>query len=228
MNCSLIKKLWICTALISIPSMSLATPMFYYKECVGNPAQGYTQITADYNEPLTTLTWRFDSTPGVDGFWLVVTLGESAWQTQNKYVAFYGDGKNKRVTAYVYDSSRGTHGRESYKDDSKFIGSFDLSYDGGTKFQFDIHTAIMNSDAFGSKFSKNWVGAVFGRPDIYEFPAKKKIGYIFQTLTKSNFQYQGDKINSIDFSGAYYPRKIPLEYTTMPEACLPLPPPNKC
>lgn len=122
-------------------------------------------IKTTFNDETELFTWsstiKRNLTTGViaDGGWLVVNDGPMPRKTVLEQVIFYLDGKNEKVSAYVYDGNKKI---QSWKT-TDFLDSADLMVDDTIEdertFYFDFDMSRIN--AMTDTFGPDWEGTSF-------------------------------------------------------------------
>jgi PEP-CTERM motif len=121
-----------------------------------------------------------------DGFRLVLNNGGNANGIANEFVVLYGDIKDNRISAYVYNGSF-----NSYDDPNGYLGTFNnVITAGNNNFGFNLDVTALNSLNL-----PNWKGISFG----------ENIGVWYQTYSTLTSAYSADgRITKFDGFDGYY------------------------
>lgn len=189
-----IKHMLGVVAIAAMAQNASATIHLYDDIEAGNDAGGeVTNITTTFDDVSQEFTWSHTiadtSTGSSDGFWLVVTNGNSPQRDLSEYVIFYGDVDTNRVTAYEYDAASGVG---SYNTSGNVLDTFDLDYSyssGFGTFSFDLDATDLNA----LNLSQEWTGIQFG----------SAIGYWLHPALDASFSYnRSGGIHDIEYGEA--------------------------
>lgn len=117
-----------------------------------------------------------------DGFWFVLNAGGNPKGIQNELPIFFGDLKNNRITAYVYDgqNSPGSWSTQPYL--KTYDNAFNIS---GSSFSFSLDVTSLNSLNLGG----NWQGINFAND----------LGIWYHPIATASFSYDHfGKITKLD------------------------------
>jgi hypothetical protein len=118
-----------------------------------------------------------------DGFWFVLNAGGNPKGIANELPIFFGDLKNNRITAYVYDGQNGPGSWSTQPFLASYSNAFHVS---GSSFSFQLDVTSLNSLNLGG----NWQGIEFG----------KDLGIWYHPIATASFTY--DRFGKITTFGA--------------------------
>jgi hypothetical protein len=148
------------------PASACSNPTYSYTwDGTGVGTGGYgTSITGFSTSFTTTATGRdllamevayANHTPlGDDGFWFVLNAGGNPKGIANELPIFFGDLKNNKITAYVYDGQNGPSSWSTQPYLQSFNNAFTIN---GSSFSFNLDVTALNSLNLGG----NWQGINF-------------------------------------------------------------------
>jgi hypothetical protein len=118
-----------------------------------------------------------------DGFWFVLNAGGNPKGIANELPIFFGDLKNNRITAYIYDGQNGPGSWSTQPFLASYANAFHVS---GSSFSFALDVSSLNSLNLGG----NWQGIEFGR----------ELGVWYHPIATAAFTY--DRFGKITHLGA--------------------------
>ncbi len=129
-----------------------------------------------------SVSYASNATLANDGFWFVLNAGGNPKGIQNELPIFFGDLKNNKITAYVYDGANGPGSWSSQPYLKTFNNAFTIS---GSSFSFALDVTSLNSLNLGG----NWQGINFNND----------LGIWYHPIADATFSYDnaGRKITAL-------------------------------
>jgi hypothetical protein len=148
------------------PTVCVAPAYSYTWDGTGVGTGGYGTSIKSFSTSYATSSGRdllsmdvsyANNTPlGDDGFWFVLNAGGNPKGIVNELPIFFGDLKNNKITAYVYDGQNGPNSWSTQPYLKSFNNAFTIS---GSSFHFNLDVTSLNSLNLGG----NWKGISFAQ-----------------------------------------------------------------
>jgi PEP-CTERM motif len=174
------------------PTVCVAPTYAYSWDGTGVGTGGYGTSITKWNTSYATSSGRdllgmdvayANHTPlGDDGFWFVLNAGGNPKGIVNELPIFFGDLKNNKITAYVYDGQNGPGSWATQPYLKSYNNAFTIS---GSSFSFNIDVTSLNSLNLGG----NWKGVNFAQ----------ELGVWYHPIATAGFTYDqaGKKITNL-------------------------------
>jgi PEP-CTERM motif len=148
---------------------------------------GASYSTATGRDLLTMDVAYANNTPlGDDGFWFVLNAGGNPKGITNELPIFFGDLKNNKVTAYVYDGANAPSSWSTQPYLKTFNNAFTIS---GSAFHMNLDVTSLNAMNLGG----NWQGIEFAQD----------LGIWYHPIATAGFSYgAGGKITGLTMNNA--------------------------